>query len=284
MPLDALLTALAALLHRLGPELTAEVLGSGALPGSVPFPAPDPLGHLAPGPWPWPTACSARRCCTRPWSGCWAVSPAGRPGGDGPGRRAPGWPGPGRLGPVRAEPGQACRPRSSRRSGRERSGHCQLPGRPPPGRARPGRGRRAGRPGPGQRAVRAVQGTSAVPDRAGPAGRGQVELPASLVESVSARCDELGPAGALLRTAAVIGPGPGRQPAGRRARPPHGAGAGRRRAGHRRAAAGRGERHVPVPARTGPRGACRQRNRRAGPRCCTGRRAGCWPSGPPPTR
>jgi DNA-binding SARP family transcriptional activator/tetratricopeptide (TPR) repeat protein len=31
-------------------------------------------------------------------------------------------------------------------------------------------------------------------------------LPASLVESVSARCDELGPAGALLRTAAVIGP------------------------------------------------------------------------------
>ncbi|HET7014761.1 MAG TPA: BTAD domain-containing putative transcriptional regulator [Streptosporangiaceae bacterium] len=32
------------------------------------------------------------------------------------------------------------------------------------------------------------------------------ELPASLVESVSARCDELGPAGVLLRTAAVIGP------------------------------------------------------------------------------
>ena len=30
-------------------------------------------------------------------------------------------------------------------------------------------------------------------------------LPVSLVESVSARCDELGPAGALLRTAAVIG-------------------------------------------------------------------------------
>ena len=33
-----------------------------------------------------------------------------------------------------------------------------------------------------------------------------VELPASLVESVSARCDELGTAGLLLRTAAVIGP------------------------------------------------------------------------------
>jgi hypothetical protein len=31
-------------------------------------------------------------------------------------------------------------------------------------------------------------------------------LPASLVESVSARCDDLGPAGVLLRTAAVIGP------------------------------------------------------------------------------
>ena len=34
----------------------------------------------------------------------------------------------------------------------------------------------------------------------------QAELPASLVESVSARCDELGPAGAMLRAAAVIGP------------------------------------------------------------------------------
>jgi DNA-binding SARP family transcriptional activator/tetratricopeptide (TPR) repeat protein len=32
------------------------------------------------------------------------------------------------------------------------------------------------------------------------------ELPASLVDSVSARCDELGTAGVLLRTAAVIGP------------------------------------------------------------------------------
>src|SRR5262249_34267112 len=32
------------------------------------------------------------------------------------------------------------------------------------------------------------------------------ELPASLVESVSARCDGLGPAGWLLRTAGVIGP------------------------------------------------------------------------------
>jgi DNA-binding SARP family transcriptional activator len=32
------------------------------------------------------------------------------------------------------------------------------------------------------------------------------ELPASLVESVAARCDELGPTGSLLRTAAVIGP------------------------------------------------------------------------------
>jgi hypothetical protein len=32
------------------------------------------------------------------------------------------------------------------------------------------------------------------------------ELPTSLVESVSARCDELGPAGVMLRAAAVIGP------------------------------------------------------------------------------
>jgi tetratricopeptide (TPR) repeat protein len=35
---------------------------------------------------------------------------------------------------------------------------------------------------------------------------GRAELPASLVESVSARCDELGPAGAMLRAAAVISP------------------------------------------------------------------------------
>ena len=34
----------------------------------------------------------------------------------------------------------------------------------------------------------------------------RAELPASLVESVSARCDELGQAGAMLRAAAVIGP------------------------------------------------------------------------------
>jgi DNA-binding SARP family transcriptional activator len=34
----------------------------------------------------------------------------------------------------------------------------------------------------------------------------RAELPASLVESVSARCDELGTAGAMLRAAAVIGP------------------------------------------------------------------------------
>jgi DNA-binding SARP family transcriptional activator len=34
----------------------------------------------------------------------------------------------------------------------------------------------------------------------------RAKLPASLVESVSARCDDLGPAGAVLRAAAVIGP------------------------------------------------------------------------------
>jgi len=34
----------------------------------------------------------------------------------------------------------------------------------------------------------------------------RAELPMSLVESVSARCDELGPAGTMLRAAAVIGP------------------------------------------------------------------------------
>ena len=89
------------------------------------------------------------------------------------------------------------------------------------------------------------------------------ELPASLVESVAARCDELGPAGSLLRTAAVIGPeldvdllaalsGRGvvdvldyaAQAAAQ-------------------AVPGRGRRRVQVPARAGQGGAGGQRERRA---------------------
>ncbi len=79
MPLDALLTALAGLLRRLGPEAVGDVLGSdeavlapvlGGTPGATPVTAPGRAAGRPPG-RPWPTACSARRCCTPPWSGCW---------------------------------------------------------------------------------------------------------------------------------------------------------------------------------------------------------------------
>ena len=79
MPLDALLTALAGLLRRLGPEAAGDVLGSdeavlapvlGGTPGATPVTAPGRAAGRPPG-RPWPTACSARRCCTPPWSGCW---------------------------------------------------------------------------------------------------------------------------------------------------------------------------------------------------------------------
>ena len=63
LPLDALLTALAALLRELEPGVTADILGADAAILA-------PLLNMAPGRggrrrW-WPTSCSARRCCTRP--------------------------------------------------------------------------------------------------------------------------------------------------------------------------------------------------------------------------
>jgi DNA-binding SARP family transcriptional activator len=88
-----------------------------------------------------------------------------------------------------------------------------------------------GEPLPGTAFIRlGALGRDAAAELVGPVGAGRVEelyarskghplfltelaqqaagadLPASLVESVSARCDELGTAGLLLRTAAVIGP------------------------------------------------------------------------------
>ncbi len=79
MPLDALLTALAALLRRRGPEVTADMLGSdaamlapvlGVTSGTAPGAGPGGTPGRPPG-RPWPTACSAPRCCMPPWSGCW---------------------------------------------------------------------------------------------------------------------------------------------------------------------------------------------------------------------
>ena len=111
----------------------------------------------------------------------------------------------------------------------------------------------------------------------------RAELPASLVESVSARCDELGSAGAMLRAAAVIGPELdiellaallGRPPwtcsttpnAPRPSNcwPPTAGGSGSSTSWCER-------RWPPAPPW-------------AGPPCCTGRPAACWPASRTPTR
>jgi DNA-binding SARP family transcriptional activator len=107
-------------------------------------------------------------------------------------------------------------------------------------------------------------------------------LPVSLVESVSARCDELGPAGALLRTAAVIG--------------------SELDIDLLAAVLGRGvvellddaERAVAGQFLADENGTLRFRHEllrealaasaTAGPRCCTGRPAVCWPGGRTRTR
>ncbi len=198
MPLDALLTALAALLRRLGPELATDVLGSdaavlGPLLGTAPGPAPRPaladslLGpavlyaalvrvldrlaeraplvvivndaHLA-GPALADWVRFARRAGIRA-----ALVAAARPGGGEP------LPGTGYL-------------------------HLDVLGRDAaaalvgPARVDELYARSRGHP---------LFLTELAQQAAG------TEPPASLVESVSARCDELGEAGVLLRAAAVIG-------------------------------------------------------------------------------
>ena len=150
----------------------------------------------------WPTACSAPRSCTRPWSGCSAGSPRG-------GRWW--W-----RSTMRIWRAPRCRTGCTSCGARP----CRWPWWP--------------RSGPGGRALPAtgfihlgVLGRDAAAELVGPARVDELyerskghplfltelaqqaaggTLPASLVESVSARCDELGSAGALLRTAAVIGP------------------------------------------------------------------------------
>ena len=78
LPLDALLTALAALLREFEPGVTADILGTDAAilapllnmtPGRQLRGPGGPRGRRRC----WPTACSARRCCTRRWSGCSAA-------------------------------------------------------------------------------------------------------------------------------------------------------------------------------------------------------------------
>ena len=202
LPLDALLTALAALLRELEPGVSADILGADAAILA-------PLLNMTPGPRLkgrrrcWPTACSARRCCTRPWSGRsaawrserrWRSSSMTRTW---PARALADW-----LRFVRRED-LAVTVVAAVRSGE---------GEPLPATAfvhldALGRDAAASWSGPGRvdELYARSKGhplflTELAQQAAG------AELPASLVESVSARCDELGPAGLLLRTAAVIGP------------------------------------------------------------------------------
>ncbi|HTT51094.1 MAG TPA: BTAD domain-containing putative transcriptional regulator [Streptosporangiaceae bacterium] len=198
MPLDALLTALAALLHRLGPELAADVLGSDTAVLS-------PVLGAAPGPRPVLALADSMLGPAVLYAAL--VRVLGRLG-----RRAP-------LVVILDDAhlaGSALADwlRFARRAG--------LPS-PVVAAVRPG----AGEPLPATGYLHLdVLGRDAAAELVGPGRVDELyarskghplfltelaqqaagsELPASLVESVSARCDELGAAGALLRAAAVIG-------------------------------------------------------------------------------
>ena len=174
MPLDALLTGLAALLRRLGPEVAADLLGGDEpLLGPVLAPGPGPVGRV-------PDA-RARPVLTDSMLGpavlyaalVRVLGQAHRPGAGGGGDRRCASRGPRARGlaPLRAPRGRAAGRGGRRpaRRGRAAAGHRGHPRRRP----RPRRRRGAGRPGAGGRAVRAIQGAPAVPHRAGPAGRGR---------------------------------------------------------------------------------------------------------------
>ena len=200
MPLDALLTALAGAAapararrrrRPAGPGRADAGGGAraGARAGLAPRPGPGGSSR-APG-RSWPTACSAPRCCTRRWSGCWPGWPSGA--------RWP-WSSTTRTWPAR--PGQL-------------AGFARRASLPAVvvAAVRPGEGL----PLPATACVHlGLLGREAAAELVGPARADELyersqghplfltelaqqaagtELPASLVESVSARCDELGPAG-----------------------------------------------------------------------------------------
>ena len=200
LPLDALLTALAARLRELEPGVTADILGADAAILA-------PLLNMAPGPR--LGAADAGRQHARP---------GGAVLGPGPGAQPPDGAGAARGRRRRRAPGRPALPDWLRFLRREdvavtvvatvRSGE----GEPLPATASVhldalGRDAAAELVGPGRvdELYARSKGhplflTELAQQAAG------AELPASLVESVSARCDELGTAGLLLRTAAVIGP------------------------------------------------------------------------------
>ncbi len=168
LPLDAVLTALAGRLRELGPDESGALLGpdtallapalnlTTGMKGTTPLLADSMLG---PG-----MLYSALVRVLGPAGG-------GRAAGARDRRRAPGQPGAGRLAAVRparghgGDRGRRHPDRRGRAAARDRVR--------PPGPARPGRRGGTDRASPGGRAVRPVEGTSAVPDRAGPASRGR---------------------------------------------------------------------------------------------------------------
>ena len=271
LPLDALLTALAALLRELGPEVTADILGADAAMLA-------PLLNMAPGPRPPPVLAdsmlgpavlySALVRVLRPPGGARAAGGRDR-------RRAPGRPRAAGLAAFRPARGRGG---DGRRRGPVRRGRAAArDGVHPPGRARPGRGGRAGRAGPGRRAVRPVEGAPAVPDRAGPAGRGRgTARVAGRVGVRAVRRARPGRAAAAHR--GRDRPGTGRRPARGGARPSRHRAARRRRAGRGQAVPGRRGRDLPVPARTGQGGAGGERDRGPGRAAAPAGRPGARPA------
>ena len=198
MPLDALLTALTALLRRLGPEATADLLGADA-------PLLAPLLGAAPGPQP-PSIADGMLGPAVLYAALGRV--LGRLSERGPlvvliddahlaGPALPDWVRFLRRGSVAATVVATVRPGDPEPLPATALIHLDVLGREAatelvgPARVDELYARSRGHP---------LFLTELAQQPAG------AELPASLVESVSARCAELGSAGALLRTAAVIGP------------------------------------------------------------------------------
>src|SRR5579862_2098736 len=211
MPLDAILGALAALLRRLGPDAGADVLGEDA-PTLAPLLGVDPLALVTPvappGSRPWPAPILADGILGPAVLYAALVRVIGRLARSGPlvvviddahlgGMALSNW-----LSFARREIMPALVV-AAVRSGEGPSlpatafVHLDVLGREAaaelvgPSRADELYERSKGHP---LFLTELAQQTS------------RAELPDSLVESVSARCDELGPAGAMLRAAAVIGP------------------------------------------------------------------------------
>ena len=199
MPLDALLTALASLLRRLGPEATADLLAADA-------PMLAALLGAGPGPQPSPVLADSMLGPAVLYAALERV--LGRLAERGPlvvliddahlaGPALPDWVRFLRRGSVAVTVVATVRPGDSETLPATALIHLDVLGREAatelvgPARVDELYARSRGHP---------LFLTELAQQPAG------TELPASLVESVSARCAELGSAGALLRTAAVIGP------------------------------------------------------------------------------